>query len=73
MKESLEDSGLTKIVCTGVIMESMSMHQKIQVRKLAKATCVEAAKYLGESSVWYQSKLTTKAAYVRKVMVTFKG
>ena len=73
LKDTLEDSGLTRIVCTGVIMESMSMHQKIQVRKLAKATCEEAAKYLGESSVWYQSKLTTKAAYVRKVMVTFKG
>ena len=73
LKDNLEGSGLTKIVCTGVIMESMTMAQKIQVRKLAKATCVEAAKYLANPSIWYQSKLTTKAAYIRKVMVTFKG
>ena len=73
LKQKLKDSGLTRVVCTGVISETMTMHQKIQVRKLAKATCVEAAKYLANPSTWYQSKLTTKAAYVRKVMVTFRG
>ena len=73
LKNNLEGSGLTKIICTGVIAGDMTMHQKIQVRKLAKATCVEAAKHLANPSTWYQSKLTTKVAYIRKVMVTFRG
>lgn len=70
--DRLDGSGLNRIVCTGLITESMTTYQKIQVRKLARATCVEAAKFVGESSVWYQSKLTSAASYVRRVMVTFK-
>jgi hypothetical protein len=72
LADRLEGSGLTRIVCTGLTTNSMTTHQRIQVRKLAKATCAEAAQLLGESSVWYQSKLTSAARHVGKVMITFK-
>lgn len=73
LKGRLEGSGLTRIVCSSLIVDSMTTHQKIQVRKLARDTCVEATKFLGESSVWYQSKLTSAASDVGQVMVTFKS
>ena len=72
LADRLEGSRLTRIVCTGLTTNSMTTHQRIQVRKLAKATCAEAAQLLGESSVWYQSKLTSAARHVGKVMITFK-
>ena len=72
LRQRLENSGLTSIVCTGVIANSMTMHQKIVMKKLAKATCEEAAVYLGVSSVSSQSKLSTKAGYLRKVILTFR-
>ena len=73
LRDKLFKSELTRVVCTGVISETMTMHQKIQVRKLAKLTCEQAAFNLSEPSVRHQTKLSKNSAYVRKVMLTFQG
>ena len=73
LQARLEDSGLTRIVCTGLVTESMTTHQRIRVRKLAQAACSEASEILGKSSVWYQSRITSTGRFVGLVMVTFKG
>jgi hypothetical protein len=73
MLNSLPGSGLNKIVCTAIVTRDMTAHQRIQVRKLAKAACDEAAELLPGASVWHQSKLTIHERFARKVAVTFKG
>jgi uncharacterized repeat protein (TIGR02543 family) len=71
--QKLDGSGLTRVVCTSIISESMTVHEKIQLRIAAKTACEEAASLLDNGSVWVQSKLTSTPSYIRKVMVTFKG
>jgi hypothetical protein len=73
LNERLAGSGLTRIVCTAIVTRDMTAHQRIQVRKLAKAACEEAAELLPGASVWHQSKLTIHQRFARKVAVTFKG
>jgi hypothetical protein len=70
----LSGSGLTKIVCTGVTSESMTMSQRIESRKRAKLACERSAEILGVmASVWYQTKSTVHEDYVGKVLLTIKG
>jgi hypothetical protein len=73
LNETLARSGLTRIVCTAIVTRDMTAHQRVQVRKLAKAACDEAAELLPGASVWHQSKFTTHTRFARKVALTFKG
>ena len=73
LKDRLEGSGLSKIVCTGVIQQSMTMHQKIQIRMRAMQACLEAKQYLPNASVSHQSKLSTNRQSVARVLVSFQG
>ena len=71
LRDRLEGSGLSKIVCTGVIQQSMTMHQKIQIRMRAMQVCLEAQRYLPNATVLHQSKLTTNWQSVGRVLVSF--
>lgn len=74
LDERLAGSGLTKVVCTSVVVESMTIHQKTQVRKLAKLACEQATRSLrSQASVWYQTKATVRQGFVGKVLLTIKG
>ena len=73
LRDRLQGSGLSKIVCTGVIQESMTMHQKIQIRMRAMQVCLEAQRYLPNATVLHQSKLTTNRQSVGRVLVSFSN
>jgi hypothetical protein len=69
----LQDSGVSKVVCTGLIRPGMTHHARVQVRLRAKAACNQVRVLLPTSSVWVQSKSTTAKQVVGRVILTIRG
>ena len=73
MSGKFKDSGITRVVCTAVVTDQMTTHQRIIVRKAAKASCLDLSKHLQSPSVWVQSKKTKHVKFGGKVLLTVKG
>jgi hypothetical protein len=69
----LQDSGASKVVCTGLIREGMTHHARVQVRLRAKAACNQVRVILPTSSVWVQSRSTAAKQLVGRVILTIRG
>ncbi len=69
----LEGTGLRRIVCSALVAEGATKHQRVQVRKLAKVTCQEVKRYLPDASAWVQVRETKKVSLSRRVAMTIRG
>lgn len=62
-----------KFICTGVRREGGTRAENIMIRLRAKAACEYAKELNPELSTWYQSKVTTAASYVGRVILVARG
>ena len=62
----------TKVICTGIRLESAPLSENIVVRKRAKAACDYAKKLNPSLSTWVQNKPTTSRNYSGRVLITLK-
>ncbi len=69
----LLDSGVSKVVCTGLVRSGMTHHARVQVRLRAKAACNQVKFLLPNSSVWVQSRLTSSKQMLGRVVITIRG
>jgi hypothetical protein len=72
VERTLANSGLTRIVCTAITSPAMTAHQRIQVRRLARATCENGQLALPGASFWFQSKFSVHEKLLRRVALTFR-
>jgi hypothetical protein len=73
LNSRLISTGLSQVVCTGLISKSMTMHQKVQIRVRAKLICAEVQRLLPKATTILQSKLTSSKDSLGKVLLTYKG
>jgi hypothetical protein len=66
-------SGVSKVVCTGLIRPGMTHHARVQVRLRAKTTCSQVKFVLPNSSVWVQSRSTSATQMLGRVIITIRG
>jgi hypothetical protein len=71
LSDRLSESGLTRIVCTGVIGKNMTMHQKIRIRERAKRTCQEIKRILPLVQTSHQSRVSFSTISFGRVLVTY--
>jgi len=69
----LLDSGVSKVVCTGLVRSGMTHHARVQVRLRAKAACNQVKFLLPNSSVWVQSRSTSSKQMLGRVIITIRG
>jgi hypothetical protein len=69
----LLDSGVSKVVCTGLVRSGMTHHARVQVRLRAKAACNQVKFLLPNSSVWAQSRVTSSKQMLGRVVITIRG
>ena len=69
----LLDSGVSKVVCTGLVRSGMTHHARVQVRLRAKAACKQVKLLLPNSSVWVQSRSTSSKQMLGRVIITIRG
>ncbi len=69
----LLDSGVSKVVCTGLVRSGMTHHARVQVRLRAKAACNQVKFLLPNSSVWFQSRSTSSKQMLGRVIITIRG
>jgi len=69
----LLDSGVSKVVCTGLVRSGMTHHARVQVRLRAKAACNQVKFLLPKSSVWVQSRSTSSKQMLGRVIITIRG
>lgn len=73
ISDKFKDSDIKRVVCTAIVTDQMTAHQRILVRKAAKAACENISSHLQSPSVWVQSKKTKHAAFAGRVLLTVKG
>lgn len=73
MTGRFKNSDVKRVVCTAITTDQMTAHQRILVRKAAKAACKNVSSHLQAPSVWVQSKKTKHAAFSGRVLLTVKG
>lgn len=73
MSRLLLGSGVSKVVCTGLIRPGMTHHARVQVRLRAKATCSQVKFLLPNSSVWVQSRSTGAKQMLGRAIITIRG
>ncbi len=66
-------SGVSKVVCTGLIRPGMTHHARVQVRLRAKTTCSQVKFLLPNSSVWVQSRSTSAKQMLDRAIITIRG
>ena len=66
-------SGVSKVVCTGLIRPGMTHHARVQVRLRAKTACSQVKFLLPNSSVWVQSRSTSAKQMLGRAIITIRG
>ena len=66
-------SGVSKVVCTGLIRPGMTHHARVQIRLRAKAACSQVKFVLPNSSVWVQSRSTGAKQMLGRAIITIRG
>lgn len=73
MKSKFKGSDSKRVVCTAVVGDQMTTHQRILVRKAAKVACENIATHLQSPSIWVKSKKSKHTSFIGKVLLTVKG
>lgn len=69
---NLQDSRISRVVCTALVGSDMTNHQRIKAKKLADEMCQQASDFLEAPIVWVQTKTSGSRDLRGRVLVTFK-